>query len=706
MKHIYNKIFSFRLALLTVLLTTAMTSLRAQDPTITVTFTGVTKNSLDWTILTSTSTPAGFDWDYSLYGYVQDTSSFSCTTDTENGGAHFSFETQSFEYYLKSYKEVNGSVTKNGKVAELDVVLDKGVTVAAPTIKVGNAGIGSAIGHANSEDGTEAHTFVFIADADNNVGSGTITITLRTEDSKQWTTNGITVKAIRLYNLYETQELVPAVSTSGEEEVMGGTSGLGEEIEAHKDASVVLAADDKALFTFPVAGNGDGYYEEGSNKLVVLNTPQDEVPVDLPGLNTFNQAFTGVTLLVPAGEGEITIDARTEGASLLNVQVGTCKPRQFTSADFKEHVVKYAVTSPTFVYIFKTESAGEGSSAASRAPGRKMANTTSLRRIKVKARSVAAAPPRPESPKTLTKDDVKIVDGHITVDDPAFADIADDAFADVCDADVTYVDLSKTSITDYSFHRDKDFNMSKFVYCNQNAIILVPFGNHTIDENIVVGGICNNLLLKGDANFDLPQDILATTATLDTDFTALDDKTTTVVLPFALDEEQAAAIGSFYEFKNIADGKVNMQPATAVDANKPYLLKATADELTADMVEVKTPAALAAEARRAAAEATAEMVGVYKPTTLSSGAYIYNKGKFELVATATQLPAFQAYINAPGATATPLDIQISDPSGISQVHGEGLKVNGAPVYYDLQGRRVLRPTKGVYILNGKKLIVR
>ena len=45
----------------------------------------------------------------------------------------------------------------------------------------------------------------------------------------------------------------------------------------------------------------------------------------------------------------------------------------------------------------------------------------------------------------------------------------------------------------------------------------------------------------------------------------------------------------------------------------------------------------------------------------------------------------------------------SDPSGIEELKNskvEGLK------YYDLQGRRVVNPTKGVYILNGRKVVIK
>ena len=54
-----------------------------------------------------------------------------------------------------------------------------------------------------------------------------------------------------------------------------------------------------------------------------------------------------------------------------------------------------------------------------------------------------------------------------------------------------------------------------------------------------------------------------------------------------------------------------------------------------------------------------------------------------------------------------LEIDIDGIStGINMVNGEGLKVNSSETYYDLQGRRVLNPTKGLYIVNGKKVIVK
>lgn len=58
---------------------------------------------------------------------------------------------------------------------------------------------------------------------------------------------------------------------------------------------------------------------------------------------------------------------------------------------------------------------------------------------------------------------------------------------------------------------------------------------------------------------------------------------------------------------------------------------------------------------------------------------------------------------APDALAPMMMVFDNEVTGINEVKGEGLKVNG---YYDLQGRKVAQPTKGLYIVNGKKIIIK
>ena len=694
MIHIYtsHNAFSFRLTALTALLVTAMTflpqSLRAQNPTITTTFTGATRNNYDQIFLDYTSTPEGFDWDYAMSGYYQDYSSFSCTTDTENGGVHFSFDSQSFEYYLETTKGLTGSLAKGDKIAEIDVVIDQGVRVT-PSLSIGR----TTIGYSNYQDYTNS-TIVITADAARDIENETIEITFRTDEYKDQYTNGLTIKAVRLYNLEEPKTLVPVVSVASMEETMG----LGEAIEDYKNASVVLTADKKALFTFPVAANEDGYYEEGSDKLVLLNTPQGVIPKAQPGTFPFNKAFTGITLMVPAGDGTVTIDAKTAGAGFLAVVVGNGKPSFFKSDDvYKSFEVPYACVRNTYIYIYHTETT---EASRGRAPGRKMANTTTLKSVKVKARRVTSAPPSPSEKKMLTRaivNEIPVTDGHLVIDGSEYVGAEGNAFSDLDANAIKYIDLSKTSFA--SIEKRSNSLWEKLPY----TLVFLPEGCVTPESsnaNFIIGDICENLQLKSSVKYDFPCDFLAINATLDTDLSSLPDQTATVTLPFGLDDVQAAQIGTFYQFKNIADGKVNMQPVATPEANKPYLLKASVAALSAEMVEVKASVS-SAGARRAATDP--EFVGVFEPTTLSSDAYIYKEGQFELVTTATTLNAFQAYIKAPGATATPLSIAFIT-SGIDMVHGGG--VDGAPVYYDLQGRRVLYPKKGLYILNGNKVIIK
>ena len=83
------------------------------------------------------------------------------------------------------------------------------------------------------------------------------------------------------------------------------------------------------------------------------------------------------------------------------------------------------------------------------------------------------------------------------------------------------------------------------------------------------------------------------------------------------------------------------------------------------------------------------VVGFYKLS--ASGSLLAGKGYLEVDGVA----ASRSMLDLGGGT-----------TGINMVNGEGLKVSGSEVYYDLQGRRVLYPTKGLYIVNGKKVIIK
>ena len=108
-----------------------------------------------------------------------------------------------------------------------------------------------------------------------------------------------------------------------------------------------------------------------------------------------------------------------------------------------------------------------------------------------------------------------------------------------------------------------------------------------------------------------------------------------------------------------------------------------------------------------ASSVTNKLVGVTTATTIADGeAYGLKYGKFVPLAAGT-IPAGKAYLRTSDlpANASQLSLDFGDgTTGITDVRGGMTTVRGE--YFDLQGRRVAQPTKGLYIVNGKKVIVK
>lgn len=444
-------------------------------------------------------------------------------------------------------------------------------------------------------------------------------------------------------------------------------------------------------------GTDDGFVQDGDDKLVALNTTHDEddIPEDaVPGTPEFN--VQGVlSMLIPAGDGKITIVAKTEGDGEPVIKMGTnLIPRAVPPTEdghMLTYTFKYAAFKATFAHIFNKVKTP--ATSRHRAPGKKMPNTIGIKSVSVSARRVASAPPPSMSPKALTKEMVAAAkeENHIAVSDKDVTSIASDAF--VGQSDITYVDLSGTSITGNTIDRTE---------FPADAIILLPAGNTTaVDtKNVVIGGVCEDLLLDDGKNFEIPSDFTAVKVAQKREYTA--DKNSTVCLPYALDETQASALGTFYEPTAIASGTVTMTSVTKTEANVPYMLKAKGTKVSAEMVEVKKPTG-------ALAGTETRFVGTYSGTTLShtdtKQYYCFTTdGTFIHVETDdVHVKPFRAYIALDSALGRSLDIDFGDgTTGIKNLK-VGVQDN---VYYDLQGRRVLYPKKGIYIQNGKKVIIK
>lgn len=99
------------------------------------------------------------------------------------------------------------------------------------------------------------------------------------------------------------------------------------------------------------------------------------------------------------------------------------------------------------------------------------------------------------------------------------------------------------------------------------------------------------------------------------------------------------------------------------------------------------------------------MVGTYTNiATVPTDDYVLNGTNLYKVNSAVSCKPFRAYFTIPGEAPARINLNFGDEAtGINMVNGSGLKVNG---YYNLQGQRVENPKKGLYIVNGKKVMVK
>ena len=102
-----------------------------------------------------------------------------------------------------------------------------------------------------------------------------------------------------------------------------------------------------------------------------------------------------------------------------------------------------------------------------------------------------------------------------------------------------------------------------------------------------------------------------------------------------------------------------------------------------------------------------------KGATMSSGAngvygYILNVVDNEVgfyLANSQFVATNRSYLRIVNSnyTVSRIDLNFEGAAGINTVNDEGIKING---YYNLNGQRVDSPTKGLYIVNGKKLVMK
>ena len=226
---------------------------------------------------------------------------------------------------------------------------------------------------------------------------------------------------------------------------------------------------------------------------------------------------------------------------------------------------------------------------------------------------------------------------------------------------------------------------------NPNCMITANAGMVTNDKNVIVNGICANLELTDQKPFKAPVDFTATAASFTK--TVTDADYATLVLPF----NAALPTGvEAYNATSVTNSVINTTVAESIVANKPVLLKNEGTyEFTAKNVEVAAVEGV---------QTNGLLNGVYATTDVptENGYVLQNQGgnvKFYKAIAGTTVKAFRAYLAANNADAR-LGFDF-ETTGIKKVENAAAN-NGE--FFNLAGQRVAQPTKGLYIMNGKKFI--
>lgn len=236
---------------------------------------------------------------------------------------------------------------------------------------------------------------------------------------------------------------------------------------------------------------------------------------------------------------------------------------------------------------------------------------------------------------------------------------------------------------------------------NKNGLVYTNSVNSLsgIDNNIVKDGICANLVLTDGYPFTATKNFEATKATY-TMTSIADGKFGTLVLPFAA---QLPADGKAYALDgelNVIDGELVGSAVTSLAANKPVLVT-KAGEYTTSAVSV-------AETSASQINTNGNLTGVYQNTEAPVGSYVLQNHPatqgvaFYLVGEVKPtVKPFRAFIPTQDAKVKAIKVVFDgEATGIQEITSDNTKAE----IFDLSGRRVAKTQKGVYIINGKKVI--
>lgn len=241
---------------------------------------------------------------------------------------------------------------------------------------------------------------------------------------------------------------------------------------------------------------------------------------------------------------------------------------------------------------------------------------------------------------------------------------------------------------------------------NSNMTIFLPEGTEGVDaneKNVVVGAAASNLSLTDGNDWGVTKDFTAAAVSYNREFKTDANYVQSFVLPFGFTVPTGTTVA---ELSSVNGDNLVFKPVTVTKANKPYLVVTDDGEFINKLKNVQVKATTGADLTTTVDNVS--HIGSYTAQNVEN-VYGYANGKFVKATTGSVKP-FRTYVKVAGLQAAPMAFGVNIEGTVTGINNATTAATAKEAIYNLQGVRVSGDlkhlTKGVYIVNGQKVVVK
>lgn len=240
---------------------------------------------------------------------------------------------------------------------------------------------------------------------------------------------------------------------------------------------------------------------------------------------------------------------------------------------------------------------------------------------------------------------------------------------------------------------------------SNSPIVYLPEGEEVNGvANVVVGTAASSLSLADGNDWGVTKDFTAAAVSYDRVFKTDANYVQSFVLPFGFTVPTGTTVA---ELSSVNGDNLVFKPVAETVANKPYLLVTTDGEFINKLKNVQVKATTGADLTTTVKGVS--HIGSYTAQNVE-GVYGYANGKFVKANTGSVKP-FRTYVKVTGSQgAAPMAFGVNIEGTVTGINNATTAATAKEAVYNLQGVRVSGDlkhlTKGVYIVNGQKVVVK